>query len=300
MIIKALLLSFLALSSPPDTSTVVGRIQYVYSLKDAIDATVWPGFAAPKNDVPLVYYEDSLCYVANPTEAFVGDRFFKDGGLEIIRLPRVDDIPFHMHVDCTDSLGPIMRCSSPEVTKQFVPDVPSVDVWAPMVMHEYFHGFQFKQEGFFDEFMRISSFESDTLTTLCADYAWFKESVVEENALLLKAIERPGSAEDYMREFFELRDKRRARVLDELGTDIVAFEQLMEVVEGSARYIEYHLYRHLGTFRPAEFQWLFIPSNKYYYALGFNALRLLDKLGIDYRGDIFDDVEAVEKLLRGI
>ncbi len=97
-----------------------------------------------------------------------------------------------------------------------------------------------------------------------------------------------------------MRDRRRTRVLDELGTDIVAFEQLMEVVEGSARYIEYHLYRHLGTFQPAEFQWLFTPSNKYYYALGFNALRLLDKLGIDYRGDIFADVEAVEKLLRGI
>ena len=123
---------------------------------------------------------------------------------------------------------------------------------------------------------------------------------MEENALLLKAIERPGSAEDYMREFFELRDKRRARVSSEFGVDIVPFEQLMEVVEGSARYIEYHLYRHLGTFRPAEFQWLFTPSNKYYYALGFNALRLLDRLGIDYRGDIFADVEAVEKLLRGI
>lgn len=103
-----------------------------------------------------------------------------------------------------------------------------------------------------------------------------------------------------MREFFVLRDKRRTRISSEFGVDIVPFEQLMEVVEGSARYIEYHLYRHLGTFRPAEYQWLFTPSNKYYYALGFNALRLLDKLGIDYRGDIFTDVEAVEKLLRGI
>ena len=300
MIIKALLLATLALSPAPDTSTVVGRIQYVYSLKAAIDATVWPGFAAPENDVPLVYYEDSLCYVANPTPAFTGERVFKDATLEIIRTPRVDDTPFHMHVNCTDSLGPVMRCSSPEVTRQYVPDVPSVDVWAPMVMHEYFHGFQFKQEGFFDEFMRISSFESDTLTALCGQLAWFKESVVEENALLLKAIERPGSAEDYMRKFFELRDKRRARVLDELGVDIVAYEQLMEITEGSARYIEYQLYKYLKTFQPEKDQWLFIPSNKYYYALGINALRLLDGLGIDYRGDIFRDVEAVEKLLRGL
>lgn len=300
MIIKALLLATLALSPAPDTSTVVGRIQYVYALKDAIDATVWPGFAAPENDVPLVYYEDSLCYVANPTPAFTGERVFSASGLEIVRLPRVDDTPFHMHVDCTDSLGPVMRCSSPEITRQYVPEVPSVNVWAPMVMHEYFHGFQFKQEGFLDEFMRISSFESDTLTALCADYAWFKESVAEENALLLKAIERPGSAEDYMREFFELRDKRRERVLAEVGVDIVAFEQLMEVVEGSARYVEYRLYRYLGEYSWAKYQWLFKPSDKYYYALGFNALRLLDKLGIDYRGDLFGDVEALEKLLRGI
>ena len=123
---------------------------------------------------------------------------------------------------------------------------------------------------------------------------------MEENALLLKAIERPGSAEDYMREFFELRDKRRARVLAELGVDIVAYEQLMEVVEGSARYVEYRLYRYLGVYSWSKYQWLFAPSDKYYYALGFNALRLLDKLGIDYRPDIFSSVETVEGLLRGI
>ena len=300
MIVKTLLIATLALSPAPDTSTVVGRIQYVYALKEVVDNSIWPGFAAPENDIPLVYYEDSLCYVANPTPAFAGERVFSASGLEIVRIPRVDDTPFHMHVDCTDSLGPIMRCSSPEVTKQFVPEVPSVNVWAPMVMHEYFHGFQFKQEGFLDEFMRISSFETDTLTALCADYAWFKESVVEENSLLLKAIERPGSAEDYMREFFELRDKRRARVAAELGVDIVAYEQLMEIVEGSARYVEYRLYRHLGEYSWAKYQWLFKPSDKYYYALGFNALRLLDKLGIDYRPDIFSSVETVEELLRGI
>ena len=295
------MVSSLAMSPAPDTSTVVGRIQYVYALKDFINATVWPGFSAPENDVPLVYYEDSLCYVANPTPVFTGEMVFQDSKLEIIRIPRLDDTPFHMHVTCTEKLGIVMRCSSPEVTRQCVPEVPSVNVWAPMVMHEYFHGFQFKQEGFLDEYLRISSgFETDTLTTLCTQLDWFRKSVEEENALLLKAIDNPGSAEDYMRAFFELRDKRRARVSSELSVDIVAFEQLMEAVEGSARYVEYRLYRHLGTFRAAEYQWLFTPSDKYYYALGFNALRLLDKLGIDYRGNIFADVEALEKLLRGI
>ena len=85
-----------------------------------------------------------------------------------------------------------------------------------------------------------------------------------------------------------------------MGLDIVAYEQLMEITEGSARYIEYQLYKYLKTFQPEKDQWLFTPSNMYYYALGINALRLLDGLGIDYRGEIFRDVEAVEKLLRGL
>jgi hypothetical protein len=95
-----------------------------------------------------------------------------------------------------------------------------------------------------------------------------------------------------------LRNERRERVKKELCIDIVALEQLYETMEGSARYIEYCLYRHFGNFSLSDAKWLYTVGRKYYYATGFNLLRLSDKLEIDYKYEIFKDVSIVERNLR--
>ena len=72
----------------------------------------------------------------------------------------------------------------------------------------------------------------------------------------------------------------------------------MEIMEGSARYIEYQLYECFGDFNLTDAKWLYTIGKNYYYATGFNLLRLLDKLGIEYHSHIFTDITVLEKTLR--
>ena len=294
-----------------DTTTVVGRLQYVYALKNVINDCVWQGFADKKNDVPLIYYDDTCCYVVNPSDKILAQckakPVFQNDDINIFQTQRIDNIPFHMHVTITDEQDkidyrtPIMRCSSLEQTSKTIPDVTTVKEWATMVMHEYFHGFQFKQDGFLDAFETIFAVcPQDTLSTLQAQLKWYKESILQENEQLLKAIDTPDLKEMivHIRAFLKLRDSRRAKLKEEQKIDITAPEQYMEIMEGSARYIEYQLYEYFGNFNLDDVKWLYTVGNNYYYATGFNLLRLLDKLRIEYHSRIFADVTVLEKTLR--
>ena len=295
----------------PDTASVVGRLQYVYVLKKVINNRVWPGFADKENDVPLIYYDDTCCYVVNPSDKiqalYKTESVFQNYDVAIFKMQRIDNTPFHMHVTITDEEGridyrtPVMRCSSLEQTSKTIPDVTTVREWVTMVMHEYFHGFQFKQDGFLDAYEKaFAACHQDTLSALQAQHEWYRQSILQENELLLKAIGEANldKAKAHIREFFELRDSRRHRMRKEQNTDIAASEQYMEITEGSARYIEYRLYEYFGDFSLSEAKWLYTIGKNYYYATGFNLLRLLDKLGIEYRSYIFKDVSVVEKALR--
>ena len=289
----------------------VERLQYVYALKVVINDSVWSGFADKQYDVPLLYYGDTCCYVVNPTEKFL-DKYpsvliHRDYNIQIYQTEKVDDKPFHMHVTFTDEESnidyrtPIMRCSSLEQTSKTIPDVTSVNEWATMVMHEYFHGFQFKNDGYLDIYDTITNAVlPDTLIELAASHDWYRESITQENDFLLKAIDANDieASRAYIQSFFKLRNERRERVKKELCIDIVALQQLYETMEGSARYIEYCLYRHFGNFNLSDAKWLYTVGRKYYYATGFNLLRLSDKLEIDYKYGIFKDVSTVERNLR--
>ena len=230
-----------------------------------------------------------------------------DNNIQIYQTEKVDDKPFHMHVTFTDEESnidyrtPFMRCSSLEQTSKTIPDVTSVNEWATMVMHEYFHGFQFKNDGYLDIYDTITNAVlPDTLIELAASHDWCRESITQENDFLLKAIDANDieASRAYIQSFFKLRNERRERVKKELGIDIVALEQLYETMEGSARYIEYCLYRHFGNFSLSDAKWLYTVGRKYYYATGFNLLRLSDKLRIDYKYLIFKNVSTVERYLR--
>ena len=307
-----ILLALVAMSADAQSlNKDVERLQYVYALKVVINDSIWSGFADKQYDVPLLYYGDTCCYVVNPTEKFL-DKYpsvliHRDYNIQIYQTEKVDDKPFHMHVTFTDEESnidyrtPIMRCSSLEQTSKTIPDVTSVNEWATMVMHEYFHGFQFKNDGYLDIYDTITNAVlPDTLIELAASHDWYRESITQENDFLLKAIDANDieASRAYIQSFFELRNERRERVKKELCIDIVALEQLYETMEGSARYIEYCLYRHFGNFSLSDAKWLYTVGRKYYYATGFNLLRLSDKLRIDYKYLIFKNVSTVERYLR--
>lgn len=318
-----------------ENQVIVDRIEYVYNLKSLVSNDIWENFNNKLFDVPLIYYADSNCYIANPTEKFINqykpEFVFKNNKIEVYKTLLLDSIPFQMAVTVSfDNVedysykSPFMKCSSPEITNKIVPDVPSTEVWATMVMHEYFHGFQFKHKKYLDYFEKnIVLLTQDTLKSLYSQHKWFKESIDKENNLLLSAIRSTDTTEIkvLIDSFFKLREQRRVNTKQKLNIDIKPIEEIFETMEGSARYVEYNLYDKFITKQPdiallksdtlyhsysyfkdfsfEEAQWLYRTGSTYFYAIGFNILRLLDKLEIEYKSKLFYEGElSSEKILR--
>lgn len=315
---------------------ILDRIEYIYNLKSFINEGTWKDFSNKKFDLPLVYYTDTVCYVSNPTKKFLNLNksilVFKNKEIEIYKVSLLDSIPFHMSTgitfgDTTDynCKSPFMNCSSLEITQKYIPDVWSTEQWSTMIIHEYFHGFQFKHPVFLEYYKQnILGIPSDTLKNLYKENDWFKESVDNENGLLLDAIKTDSLSEisNLLNSFFTLRDNRREKAKQLLNSDIKTIEEGYETLEGTARYIEFSLYSKLATQKPDSklvksdtlyqsnnyFQnyriendkWLYLTSKtSYYYATGFNMTRLLGKLNVDYKSRLFNQKGlTLEKILR--
>ncbi len=307
---------------------VFDRIEFVYHLKKAVDEKTWKTFNNKEYDLPLIYFTDSSSYIANPTEKFLhtfrSELVFQNGQIRIYKTKdRVDNLPFHMETSITlgdtsedyNYHSPFMNCSSYEEVYKVIPVVLSTEQWATMVMHEYFHGFQYKHQPFLDFYEKeIAHIQEDSLHSIYKSNAWFKESIDKENQLLLKAIHENDSLnmQKIIGDFFSLRNDRRKKVLNELKSDISKYEKCYETMEGTARYVEYSLYHLFSTREPDDKltrsdtsfksyekfrnyniekdKWLYLTEKtKYFYATGFNMARLLDKLEIEYKSRLFKE-----------
>ncbi|MDR2911753.1 MAG: hypothetical protein LBV38_00410 [Alistipes sp.] len=298
---------------------IFDRIGYVYDLKLVIERD-WPGFSSEKFDVPLVYYTDSVCYVANPTEALLAIRratpVHRSGDVTIYKTALLDNVPFHMSVsittgdpDSTESdftyRSPYMLCSSFEITRATIPGVESIEDWATMVMHEYFHGFQLRHPQFLERYENaiLGLPPQDTLKRLYANDELFRRSVDDENEALLAALGSTdrGEIAAQIETFFELRKVRRERIKSLSGFDPTELEQLYEMMEGTARYAEHALSGELELIDPAAPmpEWLWrTDRSTWFYASGFNMARLLDELDIEWRRRIFSEKElSLERIL---
>jgi hypothetical protein len=181
---------------------IFDRILFVYHLKQTVEAETWKTFNAPQYDVPLIYFTDSSSYVANPTEKFLktfkSELVLEDGTIKIYKTQkRVDDSPFHMETGMTlgdptpdfNYHSPFMMCSSFEETVKTIPDVGSTDEWTTMIIHEYFHGFQYKHKPYMEYYEKeIVQIQPDSLSAFYKTVPWFKESIDAENQFLLEAI----------------------------------------------------------------------------------------------------------------
>lgn len=251
---------------PNDKERVIfDRIQYIYSLKKIVNENVWKGFTDPQYAVPLIYYTDSACYVANPTAKFLNIfkpvLVFTKDQLKIYKNKLLDSIPFHMATWITfgDSTAaynyksPFMSCSSVEITKRTIPGVNSTEQWATMIIHECVHGFQYKHPPYLNRVMNIiGKLPEDTLEEIYKSHKWFKESIDKENDMLLSAIKSANKMETrkFIDTFFLLREQRRLRTIKELHFDIEPVEKVYETMEGTARYVGYSLYKGFATLRP--------------------------------------------------
>ena len=315
---------------------VLDRIEYVYQLKSIVEKDIWPDFNSQEFDVPLIYYTENNCYVANPTSLFLSqfesDLIFQGNRLEIYKTSRIDSIPFHMSVGMllNDSSAynfktPYIYCSSVETTSNTIPDVPSTEVWATMVLHEYFHGFQFKLKAFRNYFVESNAIPQDSLKNIYTQNSWFREYIDKENELLLSAIAASDSVEvkQAVDSFFQIRDLRRKKTQKVLKVDIETAENLYETMEGTARYVENKVYRLFSEKQPdskllesdslyqsyAYFQdsdsgktdWFYKTGKSYFYATGLNIARLLDKLQVEYKSILFSEGKIpMEEFLKSV
>ncbi len=316
---------------------VIHRIQYVYYLKSLIDIDIWKDFSDKKYDVPLIYYTDSNNFVINPTMKFINfykpELVFESNEIKIYKTSLLDSIPFHMSAsilfgDTTSDYNyksPYMKCSSFEITKNIIPDVNSTEEWMTMLIHEYFHGFQYKHQVYLDFFeQEVVHIPADSLKRIYKSNQWFKDYVDKENDFLLTAIASNNAKEvsKCIDTFFQLRDERRLLTIQRLGFDIKTIEETYETMEGTARYVEYslygkfavmeaddnlsksdtsyHSYSKFRNYNIENDQWLFqTRKTTYFYATGYNMARLLDKIGIDYKSRLFKERElSLEQILK--
>lgn len=316
---------------------IFDRIEYIFGLKPTIANKYWKDFERKKYDVPLMYFTETASYIANPQKDFIGyykpTLVFDSRNIKIYKTAkRFDDIPFHMETsfgisESADSIvkpAPIMYCSSFEVSSKKMPECTSTEYWATMIVHEYFHGFQFKHQAYINNVLeKTNTVTEDSLSQVFKSNVWFQEKIKEENSFLLKAIESKSQAETekYIDNFFNLRKERRLETKSKLHIAIIDCEKIYETMEGTARYIEYNLQMEYATKKPDKkllsvdkaynsYQifrnykiendpWLYTPGKRYFYATGFNITRLLDKLNIDFKSMLFKEGElSLESILQ--
>lgn len=305
---------------------IVDRITFVYNLKQLVNDNYWQTFSDTTYDLPLIYFTDTSSFIANPTKKFLqtfkADLVFKNKQLAIYKTNnRVDSLPFHMETgltlgDPTDAYNyhsPFMKCSSYEEVFKTIPSVQSTEEWTTMIMHEYFHGFQYKHSSYISYYeQNIVQIQPDSLAAMYSHYKWFKKSIDKENQILLQAITEKDSVQTMrlVDSFFIARSQRRALVAKQLQLNLAPYEKCYETMEGTARYIEYALYSNFSS-RPsdeallksdtcfksfskfknydiAQDKWLYLTEKTtYFYAIGFNMARLLDKLHVEYKSKLF-------------
>lgn len=324
-------------TSAQDNEVIIfQRLENLYQAKKHIIEKSWPSANDTIFDIPLIYYTETACYIANPAQDFIqkfkAELRFQNKELKIYKTPsRLDSIPFHMETLVIDQPGeyfsyyPYGRATSLEGVRKFAPGL-AVEIWSGMVLHELFHGYQFRHEPYLKHIFKTKvaySVINDSLQSNYKIYDWFKQNIDEENSLILKAIEEKSkkNIDSLIRRMFTIRQSRRERILKTIDRYIDFYEKSFETMEGTARYIEVEVsrnfhkapisdklkqldtnYNNIKNTNPgpdAEWNYKTEVSQKYTYAIGYNMARLLDKLGIEYKTRLFREPElTLEDILR--
>lgn len=298
---------------------------------------MWPAFEQRSLSAPLIYFTNTSSYVVNPTEKFIRQfqpvLKYQNKRLRIFKTrSRIDNIPFHMETSMTTGSDtslythnePFIKCSSLEDSKNVIQDL-TPDSWAGMIVHEFFHNYQFRHPQFAQRTLRLFSFGSigDSLQRLYTKYDWFRQKADEENQLLLEALQTSerDSVLKIVGRFFSKREERRSLTKQKLNITIDDFEKSFETFEGTARYVEAAVLKNFSEMRPSnqllrrdpDFksynyasnnqhpEWLYKTnvSDSYFYATGYNITRLLNKLQIDYQPLLFKTPDiSLEELLQ--
>lgn len=250
---------------------------------------------------------------------------------ELLLIKRLDSAPYHMEVmvsyDQSDSTSyyyqnPVEQYSSVEEIGKYIPSVNSTEMWSTMVIHEMFHHFQYNHPHYSYYAKNVIGeipFSIKDLVSLSRSDEGFFKMIQEENKLLMLAIaeENTELTEQIIKEYLQKR-KKRINKYSETHPQLEKVENYYILQEGSARYIEYKSMHALSDyFQQKESPKLYSDSlfqsytefesidlnhenfayltyaayTDYHYAIGFNSLRLLDKLQVPYKAQLLNHVE---------
>ncbi len=268
-----------------------------------------------------VFFPDSL--VIKTLISF--DKYSDD----YLSASRTDSIPYHMEnmlsFDAIDSShfyydNPVEQYSSVEEIGNYIPSVESSEMWSAMVIHEMFHHYQFNNDNY-KEYARneISpiSFNPNNLYSLCKEDDSFLTMIQKENDHLMKAISyNNGSSRDSLISTYLENRRSRIEKYSIEYPDLEKVEDFYVLQEGSARYAEYKsmfvlsdyanssdsiailndpMFKSFVEFKEVDltsqaFNYLtYAAPSDYHYTIGFNIMRLLDVLRIDYKPSLLNN-----------
>ena len=152
----------------------------------------------------------------------------------------------------------------------------------------------------------------DSVGRLYNKYPVFQEQIRQENEILLTCLQTQNivDIDSMLTDLLKIRAGRLSTFKRENGFDIEPDENFEQIAEGGTRYIEYQFARGLSARAPDERlaavdsnyrrhelykqyklddqgRYLYKPTAKYFYALGFNSIRLLEKLKIPFRERLY-------------
>jgi hypothetical protein len=301
------------------------RVNHFLKVKSSVAERVWPDFRRDLLFGPIFLFSPGGKYVVNPNERLKSRITFnefecKNAGIEMGKISSdVDSSRFYMYVAYDDKdtsvlyyRNSIAHFSSIELTQKFIPSVTHTDEWTAMVVHEIFHQYQRTFPAFSQ--MQESShkdFSRDTLIYFYDSLDWFRRGIESENELLLGIIDTSDDQfiRDQVQEYLSLKEKRRNRIMNEYKIDIAELEDNLEITEGIARYVEFQtklIFKEMkenrdlaqvdDLYNPAKFadytlendEWMYRLWGFYCYTTGFNLTRVLDKLSINYKSEIYE------------
>ncbi len=253
---------------------------------------------------------------------------YKTFSEDYVLSARTDTLSYHFELMVSfDSLdadkfyfdNPVQQFLSVEETNEYIPSISSTEMWSNLVIHEMFHHFQYNNPSFREyaksDIGRIP-YDVRNLRKLCEEDADFRAWVQKENDLLMHAVEaeNDSSVVKHIEAFLNQR-AGRIEAYSEQHPFLDQVESYYVLQEGSARYVEYKCiqvlneyaanpdslavledprYNSLKEFADVDltaddFSWLtYAAPETYHYALGFNQMRLLDKLGVAYKENLLD------------
>lgn len=210
----------------------------------------------------------------------------------------------------------IAACSDWSISNKVIPGINDTESWILMVLHEMFHQFQSRQPAFREHFMDMwykkQYIPQDSVGHLYKKYLSFQEQVEQENDLLLSCLRTDNRVhiDSMLHALLQIRQDRLAEFKKVSGFDIEPDENFEQIAEAGARYIEYYFatglvdhptneslasidpnYRRHELYKSYSLQdqgrYLYKLTSKYFYALGFNSIRLLEKLKFPFRERLY-------------